>query len=244
MICGLYLPQNYILLKYTYHFMWHFIFLVSKFKISRLNIFHFSTKSLISFVFNLYVSVSYSFFFTGINSPPLLQDFSGSWIPASGWVRRGARNGMRHEKAAGHRNQVTMSRWIPLYLRIFPARALDQKPYLKQELCFSQQIVKAVFPITDGLCSHPQSHFSGAAGTAHSGPWPWESLPWAPLSLVTANEPEAPLKRQDPADRGLIPFVCMRAVHKKSLFSLRLGSFFSFLLYYRPINLIIWSLLL
>lgn len=51
----------------------------------------------------------------------------------------------------------------PLPSPFFPDRLLDQKLYLKQELCFSQQILKAIFPVTEVPCSHPASHFSGAA---------------------------------------------------------------------------------
>ena len=65
----------------------------------------------------------------------------------------------------------------------------------------------------------------------------------ATLSLVTANEPENSLKRQDPTDRGLISFVCTCVLCIRNHYlSIDWGhSLLSF--YYRPINLIIFNYL-
>lgn len=131
-------------------------------------------------------------------------------------------------------NQVPKS-GCPFPFALFPARALDQKIYSKQELHF-QQKQKAIFP-----------HYKGAL-LLFSGIFSREHLTCslsaqeATLSLVTANEPENSLKRQDPTDRGLISFVCTCVLCIRNHYlSIDWGhSLLSF--YYRPINLIIWLL--
>lgn len=219
MICGLYVYQKYILLKYTYCLVSDCIFPVFKFKMGRLNIFYFSMERLISFLlcFSLVCECFILIFsFQESISHPCC-------LAASGWARTGARN---EEEGPRPWKPSHVSGWMSLYLPPFPDRVLDQKLYLKQELCFSQQILKAIFPVTEVPCSHPASHFSGAAWVTRPGPVPRGAPPPpATLSLVTANEPENSLKRQDPAARGLSSFVCMCVMHKKSLFFLRLGHF-------------------
>lgn len=63
--------------------------------------------------------------------------------------------------AEGQENQVPKS-GCPFPFALGPARALDQKLYLKRELRFPQQKQKAIFPVTEVLCSYPVAFFQGA----------------------------------------------------------------------------------
>lgn len=143
----------------------------------RLNIFYFSIERIISFLLCfspcMWVFRTYFSFQESISHPCCLA--------ASGWGRTGARN---EEEGPQPWKQVTWVDGCPFTFPLFPDRLLDQKLYLKQELCFSQQILKAIFPGTEVPCSRPASHFSVAAWVARSSPVPGGALP-LPHSLLS-----------------------------------------------------------
>lgn len=142
--------------------MHSFSFPIFNFKMGKLNILYFfSLQNLFSlFLMCMWFFLINLIFFLRISFPA---HPTPSLIPASGWARKERRemkcDGGRG--AEGQENQVPKS-GCPFPFALGPARASDQKLYLKWELRFPQQKQKAIFPVTEVLCSYPVAFFQGA----------------------------------------------------------------------------------
>lgn len=154
----LYIAELHILLECM---MQSFSFPIFNFKMGKLNILYFfSLQNLFSlFLMCMWFFLINLIFFLKISFPA---HPTPSLIPASDWARK-----ERHEMkcdvggAEGQENQIPKS-GCPFPFALGPARALDQKLYSKWELRFPQQKQKAIFPVTEVLCSYPVAFFQGA----------------------------------------------------------------------------------
>lgn len=95
------------------------------------------------------------------------------------------------------------------HLCTFPSLGFGPKALFKTEAAFfPNKFRKPSFRFTEGLCCQPQSFFRGSLSCQLRARCRGAFPELHSVSLVTANEPENSLKRRDPADRGLISFVC------------------------------------
>lgn len=96
---------------------------------------------------------------------------------------------------------------LPPHLRPSPSSSFGPKALFRTGAAFSlSKPREPSFPL--GASLSPRVSFFRGRLSCQLRAQCRGNLPGAALSLVTANEPENSLKRQAPADRGLISFVC------------------------------------